>query len=156
MSRPTKATPVTLAAIVAHVRAGLRLTAAAQLEGVEARTVNEWRQMGRDGDGEPHRSFALDVARAEAEFERECLTNIAAAAVPGERGDGDYRASTWLLERTRPEAYAPSIVLLEKAQDTVIDALVEALRTRLSPAAWAEVAPILGVPLAAPDVSGER
>ena len=145
--RPTKATPVTLARIVQHVRGGMSLKSAAHLEGVETRTVNEWRQVGRGGDDapEPFRSFALDVARAEAEYEREHLDHIAAAAVPGEHSDGDYRASQWILERTRPETYAPSLVIMEKAQESVMDALLDALQSKLSPSAWAEVVDALGM-----------
>lgn len=136
VGRPTKATPETLAAIVEHVRVGLRLGAAAALEGVAERTVLEWRQTGTSSDEEPFRAFVQEVARAEAAFESSMLASIRTQATQANAdapSNEDWKARAWLLERTRPAEYAPSQTLLVKAQDQAAASVLSAARECLPP-----------------------
>ena len=141
---PTLATPVTLAKIIVRVRGGLRLSSSAQAEGIHSDTLSKWRGFASLGK-EPWAEFFQDVSRAESEFEAECLESIVAASKPSETGDGDYKASTWILERTRPEAYAAHMVLLTRAEDNVMEALIDKLKPALSESAWAEVVAALDI-----------
>jgi len=144
MGRPTQLTPVVHAAIVARVRKGLRVIASAQAEGICADTLHRWREYSALGK-EPYADFCRDVSRAESEFEAECLASIVEASKPSDTGDGDYKASTWILERTRPEAYAAHMVLLTRAEDNVMEALIDKLKPALSESAWAEVVAALDI-----------
>lgn len=130
--RPTLFTRPTCAAIERSVRGGLRLTAAAQAEGVSPQVLTHWRNTAEAGSDE-HAMFFSAIARAEAAFERECLDGIQAAARPTESSEGDWKAGGWLLERTRPEHYAPSQTLLVKAQDAAAQDVLATARECLPP-----------------------
>lgn len=145
MARPTKATAPTLAAIVEHVRGGLRIAAAAAREGVTPPDLSHWRRAAEQGR-QPFATFFNDVARAEADFEASMLTSIRTQAT--QRGDDpaqeDWKARAWLLERTRPAEYAPSQTLVVKARGEAVAQIMEALQAGLTPAAFAEVVSVLG------------
>jgi hypothetical protein len=92
MARPTKLTKARREKILAAVRAGATRELAARAGGVSRSTLQVW--IARGGD------FADEVAAAEARWELGALGRITRAGV-----EGDWRALTWLLARTRPEVY---------------------------------------------------
>ena len=94
--------------------------------------LTHWRNTAEAGSDE-HAMFFSAIARAEAAFERECLDGIQAAARPTESSEGDWKAGGWLLERTRPEHYAPSQTLLVKAQDAAAQDVLATARECLPP-----------------------
>lgn len=69
--------------------------------GVRPQTISEWRAKGRDGR-QPYADFAAAVNAAQADLERECLTNIKAAGLDAK----NWTANCWILERLHPQAYA--------------------------------------------------
>ncbi|MFA7295697.1 MAG: hypothetical protein WC211_00755 [Dehalococcoidia bacterium] len=149
--RPTSCTPERLEAVVKRIDKAAPIKLACEAEGVPRQTLELWTSRAEAGE-EPYATFLAEVTRARARYLAGRCEKISDAG--DELGsDGDWKANQFLVERGLPEEFAPSLVLLEKAQDTVIDALVAALRDRLSPAAWAEVAPILGQPVPAEELS---
>ena len=140
MGAPPVRNAANVAAIIARVRNGERVTTAAEAEGVSARTVSRWMAEGDAGD------FCREVAQARAQYLSDRLAVVRTAEVAvGRESDGspvmapDPKWAAWELERADPEHYAATQVLLVKAEETVSAELLSLLRGALSPSAWAEV-----------------
>lgn len=118
-----------------RMRAGLRLESAVTAEGVERTTLYRWKRAAEEGS-ELHTTFFNATARARSEFEAEMLDAIRLQATPTQNGDAvDWKARAWLLERTMPEAYAPSQTMVLKAQDQAAQDVLEVAREVL-PSQW--------------------
>src|SRR4051794_21483658 len=95
MSRPTKLTDEAQDRIVAALRVGNTIEAAAAAAGIDARTFRRWMARGassRAADAE-YRAFREAVERARAQVELVLVSRIAGAAAKG-----SWRAAAWLLE----------------------------------------------------------
>lgn len=99
--RPTELTAAKAQVICDLVRTGMPIVRIAASIGVRPQTISEWRAKGRDGR-QPYADFAAAVNAAQADLERECLTNIKAAGLDAK----NWTANCWILERLHPQAYA--------------------------------------------------
>ena len=88
------------AKILQGLRACLPRDVAAARAGVPRETLNNWLARGREAKSGMYRDFAAAVDRAEADAEAALVATIAKAAK-----EGDVKAATWLLERSRPERW---------------------------------------------------
>ena len=137
MGAPPVRNAANVAAIIARVRNGERVTTAAEAEGVSARTVSRW--MADDSDG-PGGDFCRTVAQARAQFLSDRLAIVAGAEVAvGRESDGspilapDPKYALALLERLDPEHYAPSQTIVLKAQDQAAADVLSTARECLPP-----------------------
>jgi hypothetical protein len=148
IGRPTKCDEALTERVCLRVRNGLRLEAALTAEGIGQATGYEWKARAtsdKEADA-PYRTFAESVARAQAGFEADMLDAIRQQMTHGPEGTSneDWKARAWLLERTLPEQYAPTLALVIKARDEATDALLEALRSAPYPlASFADVLAVL-------------
>ena len=94
--RKTQLTPFVYKAIIEAISQGNWTATAARSVGIEPRAVQRWIQIGR-GDHptkeakEPFVSFANEIENALAKAEQSLVRDV--------RGDDDWRAKAWLLER---------------------------------------------------------
>jgi len=94
--RRTQLTPFVYKAIIEAIRQGNWTATAARSVGIEPRAVQRWIQIGR-GDHptkeakEPFVSFANEIENALAKAEQSLVKDL--------RGQEDWRAKAWLLER---------------------------------------------------------
>lgn len=87
-----------LEAMLRAIRRGAPPDVAAAVAGVDPRTFRRWRQQGRDGI-EPYASLEKRIDEAEATQEMGYVSRVR------KYGRGDWRASAWLLERSRPNRW---------------------------------------------------
>lgn len=121
--------------VCVRVRAGLRVESALTAEGISPQLQHVWRRKAEAGDALYLMLFDR-AARARSEFEAEMLDAIRLQATPTQNGDAaDWKARAWLLERTMPEAYAPSQTMVLKAQDQAAQDVLEVAREVL-PSQW--------------------
>jgi len=121
--------------VSARVRAGLRVESALTAEGISKQLQHIWRRKAESGDA-LYLTLYDRAARARSEFESEMLDAIRLQATPTQNGDAaDWKARAWLLERTMPEAYAPSQTMVLKAQDQAAQDVLEVAREVL-PSEW--------------------
>jgi len=125
---PTKCDAVVTESVCALVRDGLRLDAALDHVGISRRAGAYWQTRGDAGE-EPFCTFVQAVARAQAEFEATQLDAIRTQSTHGPEGTSneDWKARAWLLERTRPDAYAPSQTIVVKALATARSEVLDAV-----------------------------
>jgi hypothetical protein len=135
MARPSTISDALIQRVCARVRAGLRVESALVAEGVDAKLQYVWRRKAESGASDYSKLFE-EAARARSEFEAEMLDAIRLQATPTQNGDAaDWKARAWLLERTMPEAYAPSQTMVLKAQDQAAQDVLEVAREVL-PSQW--------------------
>jgi hypothetical protein len=121
--------------VCVRVRAGLRVESALNAEGISKQLQHLWRRKAEAGDA-LYLTLYDQAARARSEFEAEMLDAIRLQATPTQNGDAaDWKARAWLLERTMPEAYAPSQTMVLKAQDQAAQDVLEVAREVL-PSQW--------------------
>lgn len=72
IGRPSKLTPEVRETFLDAIRAGMHREAAAKFAGISPATLYRW--LGDDRG--PHRTFVLDVERAEAEVEQSAVTAV--------------------------------------------------------------------------------
>jgi transposase len=104
MARKTKLDAVRQKKIVEALRDGNFVTTAANLAGVDDDTVHRWVKRGREEAAEGQQTiytrFVEDFDRATAEAESTHVAVLKAAA-----RDGEWRASSWWLERRFPDRW---------------------------------------------------
>lgn len=86
--------------IAGHIAAGNTLRCAAALEMVPWATLTNWLRWGEE-EREPYVMFRDLTRAAQAEAERQAIENITKSG--SSRGDGDWKASAWWVERRRRE-----------------------------------------------------
>ncbi len=108
LGRQSKLTDEVQRKIVEIVKIGGYLESAAMAAGIATGTLHRWMAEGDpDGNLPQHfkqREFREAVTRGRAEFEAIALAQIQKAATTG-----DWKASAWVLERTRPKEYGRRI-----------------------------------------------
>lgn len=104
--RPTLLTDEVRDRIVAAIRGGATLKAAAEANHLGYRTLHEWLERGEDRSDRPsteaYEKFAQMIRAAEGDFETEVVRQIRESANDREI---DFRPLTWLLERRFPERW---------------------------------------------------
>jgi len=108
VGRPTLLTPETAEALVAMLRAGNYLHVACRAAGIARQTFQDWMERGlseEDADAE-YRALRTRVERARAEGHMRLVSLIANAATT------DWRAASWLLERSYPKLWGGVSVTL--------------------------------------------
>jgi len=102
MARPTKLTPEVASKIIAFVRTGNYIEAAAAAAGIHKDTLYDWLKRGAPGNEESdsddiYREFSDAVLQARAEAQ--------IRAVAGLLATGHYKAWAWWLERSNPRQW---------------------------------------------------
>lgn len=103
----TKLTPIVRATLVEAYADGLTDVHAAGVAGVSYETVRNWLAWGEEGR-EPYATLYLEVRHTEGELARSYLKRIKKVCGLGGkrlRGDGDWKAAAWFLERRFPKIY---------------------------------------------------
>lgn len=100
MARPTLLNESTEAVILKAIAIGMPVRLAAQLAGVDQRTVFAWKKKGKDGE-EPYAQFFRKCKEVEMLAVEHALTVINKAA-----DDGDWKAASWMLERLHSEYFS--------------------------------------------------
>jgi hypothetical protein len=123
----TKLTPDVHAKLVEVFAAGGTKVTAADLVGVDLRTVNNWLRWGEHGLQEGKSNVYVDlflaVRRAHAERELTLLGTAQAGDAPG-FSNGPAKSAQWALERTFGSKYAArQVVKVEDALETLLDAV---------------------------------
>lgn len=110
--------------IVKEIEQGNFRKHAAEVAGVDERTVKEWMRKGQRPDArDPYKSFAAAVIRAEAKAISDGVKEIAAA-----RKKGDTRATQWFLSRKAPNEWGDKArQALKEAIDTVLEVVEDEL-----------------------------
>jgi len=124
--RKTQLTPFVYKAIIKAISEGNWQSTAARSVGIEPRTVSRWVQIGR-GDHptvkavEPFISFSQEVENAQAKAEQSLVTDL--------RGQEDWRAKAWLLERgPSRDRWSQNVTI--SAQLAPATSILDALRSR--------------------------
>ena len=126
VGRKTQLTPFVYKAIIKAISEGNWQSTAARSVGIGQRTVSRWLQIGR-GDHpnlkavEPFISFADEVENALAKAEQSLVKDL--------RGEEDWRAKAWLLERG-PSRDRWSQNVIVSAQLAPAASILDALRSR--------------------------
>jgi len=141
----SKCDEVLAALVVKRIAAGAPIPVACAAEGVSRQNLEQWRRRAETGDAATLH-FLAEVERAHARFISQRVVNIAAAGFAAGDDDGpggDWKADAWLAERMDPESFAPSSVLVIKAEATAngkalsaIDAVSAAHPEPLTGAQW--------------------
>ena len=97
--RPTKLTTAIQNKIVAAVKRGAPLTAAAAAAGISSSAVMQWMKWGKEGKKGGFEGFADDVTRA-----REAAIDVYVRSV-WEASENDHRAAAWMLARLDPQNF---------------------------------------------------
>ena len=113
MGRPSKLTPERHKRIVALIEAGNYPETAAGACGIDPRTYYAWMAKGRAAKSGRYHQFCRDVERAREAAEAELVATVKLAA------RDDWRAASWMLERTRKGKYAKPIHLEAETLSTV-------------------------------------
>lgn len=122
--------------IVGLVRQGNYPEVAAKAAGLDGRTFRKWMIRGTAETEGEYFDFAQAVHKAEGEAEARGVQQVALAAA-----NGDTSAAKWKLERRYPERWGAKVQLEVKEQ--LGRELIERLREKLDPGAFARVAEIL-------------
>jgi hypothetical protein len=124
--RRTQLTPFVYKAIIEAINQGNWQSTAARSVGIEPRTVSRWVQIGR-GDHptkkavEPFISFANEIENALAKAEQSLVKDL--------RGEDDWRAKAWLLERgPSRDRWSQNVTI--SAQLAPATSILDALRSR--------------------------
>lgn len=99
MARPIKYDQTTAEVLLKAVAAGLPNKTAAELAGIDERTLYNWKRRGKAGE-EPFLQFLQSLRAHQARAVREAMQTINHAAKRGE-----WRAAAWWLERRHPDEY---------------------------------------------------
>ena len=99
--RPTKLTPELQEQFCAALRRCWHLSVAADLCGIDRRSVFRWLKAGRRARKGLHRDFWHAVKKALAELSADAVAGIEAAG----KG-GNWTAFAWLLERKFPDQWS--------------------------------------------------
>ena len=100
MGRPTMLNENTEAIILKAVSIGMPVRLAAQLAGVDKRTIYGWKKKGRDGE-ERYVLFFRRCKEVEMLAVEHALNVIHTAAT-----NGDWKAASWLLERRHADHFS--------------------------------------------------
>ena len=129
--RPTKCTPGLAAELCKHLRDGVPFRIAAEVVGVDEKTVRRWIYRGKaEPEVEPYASFSVEARRARAEGMHKWATLARKQAL-----DGDGAMLRFILERQYPSVWGEKIQLrvqeaLEGEVDAVIDRVMSHFATR--------------------------
>lgn len=144
--RHTKLTKAVHACIVEALEEGAPLRLAAELAGVSEDTVREWIARGEGRDHRPsapvYAGFARAVAGARARGEEALLSRVRSGVLGSPEMPHDWRASAWLLERTRPEQYGQTVQVRAKV-DAELQGILDRLGAGLDPATFERVVELL-------------
>lgn len=99
MGRPTLLTETTERVIVKAVAIGMPIRLAAQLAGIDKRTLYGWKAKGKAGE-EQYVQFFHRLKETEMKAVEHALGVIHRAAV-----SGDWKAASWLLERRHADHF---------------------------------------------------
>ena len=139
----TKCTPALIAEVIAAVGHGTPVNAAFGAQGIPRQTLSLWRDNAAAGR-EPFVTALADVARAVDLCTAAMVRDVAdAMKAIGRDSDGgsimaaDPQTRQWLLERTRPEEFAPSTTVIVKAQHDATRSTLDVARRVLEPAQYA-------------------
>ena len=102
VGRPTKCTPKTVKAIVDALSIGATRKLACEVVGLDNSTFCDWLNQKPE--------FAKIVSEAEGLAGMRALRNIQRVALGTKDQPGQWTASAWLLERTRPAEYGRRVV----------------------------------------------
>lgn len=156
VGKPSKLTKVVEDSILASLEEGLPLSTAARLAGVAADTVREWIARGKGTDGRPrvarYAVFAQRITRARANAEAALVAQVRKGVTGG--GLPDWKASAWLLERTRPEQYGQTVQVKAKV-DAELNETIGRLRAGLDPATYERVLGVLADVAAGGDAASD-
>jgi hypothetical protein len=124
--RKTQLTPFVYKAIIEAMSQGNWQSTAARSVGIKPQAVQRWVQIGR-GDhptikaSEPFISFSNEVENAQAKAEQSLVTDL--------RGEDDWRAKAWLLERgPSRDRWSQNVTI--SAQLAPATSILDALRSR--------------------------
>lgn len=99
--------------IVARVRDGWDYKHAAEVEGIDRKTLYRWRQAGIDGDRR-YRAFVVELHRAHAEYGQKLRNKLRATSISAAQA----KALTWDLERWDREAFhLPTAIKISGDED---------------------------------------
>jgi hypothetical protein len=113
MGRPSKLTPERHKKIVKLIEAGNYPETAAGACGVNRATYYVWMAKGREAKSGKYKDFHDDVQRAREAAEAELIQTIRRASVD------DWRAASWMLERTRKGKYSKPIHVEAESISTI-------------------------------------
>ncbi len=100
--RPSKLTPEVQEKLVQALGIGNTRTQAAAYAGIDSSTLWRWMARGRTEEGGLHAELRRAVFEAESRAQMAAMACVTKAV-----RDGDWKAAAWMLERSRPEQYAP-------------------------------------------------
>lgn len=100
MGRPTLLNENTERIILKAVGIGMPIRLAAQLAGIDQRTLYGWKAKGKNGE-EQYVQFFHRLKETEMQAVEHALNVIHTAAT-----SGDWKAASWLLERRHPEYFS--------------------------------------------------
>lgn len=113
MGRPSKLTPERHKRIVDLIEAGNYPETAAGACGVSKTAFYAWMAKGREAKSGKYREFWEDVQRAREAAEAELVATVKLAA------RDDWRAASWMLERTRKGKYSKPIHVEAESISTI-------------------------------------
>jgi hypothetical protein len=113
MGRPSKLTPERHKRIVDLIEAGNYPETAAGACGVSRTAFYDWMAKGREAKSGKYKDFADDVQRAREAAEAELVATVKLAA------RDDWRAASWMLERTRKGKYSKPIHVEAESISTI-------------------------------------
>ena len=121
IGRPLKLTEQTVKVIESAIERGMSQNNAALLAGISRDTYYKWLQKGKQALDEqdknnPYLYFLYRMKRAKPKGELKLLENIHSAADGTDKINGQWQASAWLLERTRPKQYGRNVIITEEEQ----------------------------------------
>ncbi len=100
--RPTKLTPEVQEKLLQALSVGSPRAHAAAYAGVDDSTLRRWLVRGRKEDEGPYAEFRQVVLEAESRAQMAAMACVTKAV-----REGDWKAAAWMLERRRPEQFAP-------------------------------------------------
>ena len=106
--RPTRLTKKLIETLCHWVGKGHYLKTAAALSGVSYRALGYWLKEGREGKnsktGAPASALALQLVQSIEKAQGEAV-NLHVENILNAAGNGQWQASAWYLERTKPDEY---------------------------------------------------
>jgi len=100
MGRLSKLTPELQKEICGYISVGNTFERSCILANIAEKTFYIWKSKGRESKNGKYVQFLQAVKKAEEEFKRHHIANIAKAS-----DKGIWQASAWLLERKYPEEF---------------------------------------------------
>ena len=113
MGRPSKLTPERHKKIVALIEDGNYPETAAGACGVSRTAFYDWMAKGKEAKSGRYKDFADDVQRAREAAEADLIQTIRRASAD------DWRAASWMLERTRKGKYSKPIHVEAESISTI-------------------------------------